>query len=168
MPAASYVDPSQRVVITLCAGEVTLPEVERACLSVRQNDAFRSDFCQLLDLSQVSRMQLHFRDLYGLRHSHDPFSHEARRAVVAVDTSTYGVGRMYQQLVDSPQFEIFRSLPEAVQWLGLNVTALEGIVQPSTIRSSLAPDVGGTELAIPEATSSYLQDFLLRLRLGSG
>lgn len=155
MPAASYIDPSSQTVISLCAGEVTLSEVAQACVALRQDKDFRSNFRQLLDLSQVSKVDLHLRDLYELHSAYDPFSNEGRRAVVATQPPTYGLSRMYQHILDTPQFEIFRSLPDALRWLGLEFTAVDGIVHPNAARASFAPPAGSTELSIPPICAAH-------------
>jgi len=38
----------------------------------------------------------------------------------------FGMSRMYQLITNSPQFEVFRSLSEAVRWLKWDATLLEG------------------------------------------
>jgi hypothetical protein len=168
MPATSYVDASSRLVITLCANEVTQREVEEMLAGVREHRQFQPDFRQLVDLTQVSRMHLHFRDLYELKDTYDPFSNEAKRAVVATDTATFGISRMYQLMVNSPQFEIFRSLQEAMRWLGVDATVLERMVQVETAKKSLLWGVEGRTVEMGDRTGTYLEELLMRLRMGAG
>jgi hypothetical protein len=137
MPAASFVDASHRVVITVCSGELTLDEVKTTFADIRGHPEFRPDFHQLIDLSEVSKCDLYFKDLYQLtEHGHDPFSRKGKRAVVAPNAVLFGIGRMYQQVLDSQKFEVFHSLLEATSWLGLNAVILQAAQQcaPSRLR----------------------------------
>jgi hypothetical protein len=125
MPAASFVDSCNRVVITVCTGELTLDEIKMTCAEIHGHKEFCPDFQQLIDLSEASTCHLYAKDLYQLKHAYDPFSNKGKRAVVAPDAVWFGIGRMYQLMLNSAQFEVFRSLPEAIAWLGLNATILE-------------------------------------------
>jgi len=167
MPASSFVDLSSRLVITLCAGEVTLAEVTATVAEIRDHPGFHPDFRQLVDLSQVSNLRLHFNDLHHLHHACDPFSNQGKRAVVACDNVTFGMSRMYQLITNSPQFEVFRSLPEAVRWLKWDATLLEGVVHDDASKESLAFSSGGATYSIGGALPANLVEFLKRLRKGT-
>jgi hypothetical protein len=125
MPAASFVDSSHRVVITVCSGELTLDEITATCAEIQGHPEFRPDFQQLIDLSIASKCHLFAKDLYQLKHAYDPFSNKGKRAVVAPDAVWFGIGRMYQLMLNSTQFDVFRSLPEAIAWLGLEARVVE-------------------------------------------
>jgi len=47
---ASFVDPSNRVVISVCSGVVTLKDVKSSYAEIKANPGFRPDFSQLIDL----------------------------------------------------------------------------------------------------------------------
>jgi hypothetical protein len=125
MPAASFVDSHNRLVMTICTGELTLDEVETTYAEIHRHPEFCPDFQQFLDFSEASRCHLYAKDLYQLKHAHDPFSNRAKRAVVAPDAVWFGISRMYQLMLNSAQFEVFRSLPEASEWLGIEARVLE-------------------------------------------
>ena len=126
MPVLRFVDPSNRVVITMCSGEVSRTEVETTLTELSQHPDFRPDFSHLVDLSEVSRLNLYFADLDTIHRAHDPFSNKSRRAVVAPGSgATFGLARMYQSLVESAQFRVFESMADALAWLGLDVTILQ-------------------------------------------
>jgi len=166
MPASSFVNSSSRLVITLCAGEVTLAEVTATFAEIRGHPGFHPDFRQLVDLSQVSNLRLHFNDLYHLHHACDPFSNQGKRAVFACDNVTFGVSRMYQLIANSPQFEVFRSLSEAVKWLEWDATLLEGVVHDRVSKESLAFSSEGSTYSLG-ALPADLVEFLKRLRKGT-
>jgi hypothetical protein len=121
-----FVDPASRLVVTTCTGEVSRIEVETSLTKLRRHPDFKPDFRQLADLSLVSRLDLHFVDMETIYHGYDPFSNEAKRAVVAPDNgATYGLARMYQSIVNSAQFEVFQLMLDAITWLGLEATILQ-------------------------------------------
>jgi hypothetical protein len=128
VPILHFVDPPRRLVVTTCWGEVSRTEVEASLTKLRKHPDFRPDFRQLADLSRVLNLDLYFADMDAIHRGYDPFSNEGRRAVVVPDNgATYGLARMYQSLVDSPQFEVFRSMLDAIAWLGLEVTILQAV-----------------------------------------
>jgi hypothetical protein len=125
VPISHFVDRSNRVVVTTCSGELSRDEVIKSLIDLRKHPSFEPDFSQLSDLSQVSRLNLSYADLETIRSLYDPFSIQSRRAVAAPGSdSNYGVARMYEALVDQERFQVFRSLLDAISWLGLEVTIL--------------------------------------------
>lgn len=132
MPVVSFVDSSHRVVVTICSGDLTFDEVKATFAEIRRHPDFHPDFHQLITLSEVSKCLLYFKDLYQLKQAHDPFSNKGKRAVVAAHGVLFGVGRMYQQILNSQQFEVFHSLVEARTWLGLNAVMLEAAQQSAS------------------------------------
>lgn len=148
MPAVSFVDSSHRVVVTICSGDLTLHEVKATFADIHGNPDFRPDFQQLIDLSEVSKCPLYSKDLYQLKQAHDPFSNEGKRALVAPHAVLFGIGRMYQQILSSSQFEVFRSLVDAMSWLGLNAVIL-GAAQREAASSAQRLREENTLLDVP-------------------
>jgi hypothetical protein len=166
MPVSSVVDVHNRLVITLCVGEVPLAELTAASTELRNHSGFHPDFRQLIDLSRVTNLPLHFPDLYHLHQACDPFSKEGRRAVVAPDAVLFGLSRMYQLIVDSPNFEVFRSLPEALGWLGWYGTLQEELVRELLAKNPPIPPQSNTAAA-SDPPSVDLAEFLKRLHKAS-
>jgi hypothetical protein len=130
MPVQHFVVPAMRLVITLCWGEVLCDEVVHGLEELRLNPDFNPDFAQLTDLSQVSKLHLGFNDMDVIHCLHDPFSNVGKRAVIAPGhNALYGLARMYQLLVDHEHFEVFHHLPDAVAWVGLEITAVEAAMR---------------------------------------
>lgn len=73
-----------------------------------------------MDYSKVVSTDLHGPGVRALAQM-PPFSDGARRAVVVGSDSGYGLVRMFQLMTDreSENIQIFRSLQEARDWLGL-------------------------------------------------
>jgi hypothetical protein len=90
MPATSLVCAPYRLVISTCYGELTVQELKSAGAGLRSHPEFHPGFRQLIDLSHVVKLPLHFRDLYQLKHADDPFSNDGKRAVFAPDDLSFG------------------------------------------------------------------------------
>jgi hypothetical protein len=163
MPVSSFVDPHSRLVITLCVGEVMLAEGISSCSHIRNHPGFHPDFRQLVDLSMATNISLRFPDLYHLHQECDPFSKQARRAIVAIDAVPFGLGRMYQLITNSPNLEVFRTLQEALEWLDCKGDLLE-----SVIRELLAKKISALTAESCNASASSLStdlgEFLNRLK----
>jgi hypothetical protein len=162
MPAASFVDSSHRVVVTICSGALTLADLKSTFAEICGNPEFRPNFRQLIDLSKVSKCPLYARDLYQLKQAHDPFSNKGKRALVAPHGVLFGIGRMYQQILSSPQVEVFHLLVEAASWLELNTAILE-IVEKQSALSQQNLTNEGTLLDVPPDAPAARK----RLRKGS-
>jgi len=121
----SFVDPSNRIVVTLFTGRVTIDDVQASCRGIKANPAFEPDFRQFIDLSKASELHLHYQDLNQLAEISDPFSGDAKRALLGPTALSFGIGRMYEIILNSPGFQVFRSQPEALTWLGITESALE-------------------------------------------
>jgi hypothetical protein len=157
MPVSSFVDPHSRLVLTLCVGEISLIEATASCSEIRDHPGFHSDFRQLIDLSMVTNIPLRFPDLYHLQQACDPFSNRGRRAIVAPDAVPFGLSRMYQLITNSPNFEVFRALPEALAWLECKGTFLEGVIRELLAKkksATPADDLGEFLNRLHKATSA--------------
>jgi len=166
MPVSSFVDPHSRFVITLCVGEVTLAESVSSCSHIRNHPGFHRDFRQLVDLSMATNIPLRFPDLYHLQQECDPFSNQARRAIIAIDAVPFGLSRMYQLITNSPNLEVFRTLPEALEWLECKGTLLEGVIRELLAKKKAALPA---ESSYPSGSSAStdLGEFLNRLKAAS-
>lgn len=125
MPVGHFVDPALRLVFTKCSGDVSRDDVVTSLNVLNDHLDFQPDFRQLVDLTQVSRLDLGFRDMEVIHRMHDPFSNKGKRAVVAPGSgATFGLARMYQLLLDHENFEVFQFARDAVVWLGRDLTVL--------------------------------------------
>jgi hypothetical protein len=164
MPVSSFVDSPARLVITLCIGEVTLKEISATFSEIRNHSGFHPDFRQLSDLSLASRIPLRFPDLYHLQQSCDPFSNQGKRAMVAPDPVPFGLSRMYQLIVNSPNFEVFHSLPDALNFLGWSGTLLEGVIRDLVVDKNLALPEKSPTFPLAEKPAPDFVEFLNRLK----
>lgn len=122
------IDRKRGVVFTRCYDTVSVADMTDTAVRMRNDPEFKPDHRQLIDLSEVNRVTASFDELYHFALDNgDPFSGSSRRAVVAPQHFTYGIARMYQGVredKDQGRFRVFRTMPEARDWLALEpVTA---------------------------------------------
>src|SRR5690242_16205058 len=101
VPILHTVDPSVRLVVTLCCGAISREDVVASLEKLRKHPDFKPEFHQLADVSLVSSLELNFNDMAVIHRLYDPFSNQGKRAVVAPGRgATLGLARMYQSIVD--------------------------------------------------------------------
>ena len=111
------VNPADRLVCTSIAGALTLGDLIALGDALRKDPSFDPTFDELLDVSPESGADLSYADLQTAT-SADPFSKGSRRAIVVHADVDYGVARMYE-LLHGGDIQVFRSIEEARQFLGL-------------------------------------------------
>jgi hypothetical protein len=145
-----FIDSAHHVVITTYSGDVTYADTVASLSALRRDPSFRPNYRQLSDFSQTSTLQLDSRSLKEIYCTHDPFSNEGKRAMVAPEGGVaFECARMYQSLVASAQFEIFASLLEAIAWLGLEITILQAASKRSFAARRYATQDDGVLLDLP-------------------
>jgi len=118
------IDMARGVVFTDCYGDISAEDMDDIAHRLRNDPAFNPDYRQLIDLTEVAGVSASFdaiRCFANDQHG-DPFSGRSRRAVAAPHNLTFGVARMYEALredKDQGAFRVFRTMPEALRWLGL-------------------------------------------------
>jgi len=164
MPVSSFVDSPARLVITLCVGEVTLKEITATFAEIRDHPGFHPDFRQLTDLSLASNIPVRFPDLYHLQQACDPFSNRGKRAIVASRAVPFGLSRMYQLIVNSPNFEVFRSMPEALNFLEWDGTLLEGVIRDLLVQKNISLPEKPPIQPVAEKPAPDFVEFISRLK----
>jgi len=123
MPATYTIDEENRWVHTMIWGMISgadlLPMYERGLIEAASNPNYVS-FAEILDLTEVIKMELSDDDMRELAQK-SPFSPHSRRAIVVPDNKRVeGFARMYQVLREvqgETGIRIFRSLDEALRWV---------------------------------------------------
>jgi hypothetical protein len=113
---------SHGVVYSRMSGTVTAADFAAAREAAAADPRFDDSFSHLVDMRNC-RLALSTPEIESLaRWSISKPS--TRRALVATSDATYGLGRMYgshrELAIDNDLTRVFRSLPEAFSWLGLN------------------------------------------------
>jgi hypothetical protein len=118
MPTSYRIDPAKRVALTRGWGEVTDDEMLQYYLDLAADPEFDPGFCQLGDLTGVSRPSMSTATVRRAA-SLAVFHPSARRALVATKDVVFGVARMFAIMSDQhgQNVRVFRSKDEAVAWL---------------------------------------------------
>jgi hypothetical protein len=128
MPIVTRIEPERRIVVARAYGTLTDEEI-----FAYQREAWsRGDvagFDELVDVSGVERVALpsadRVRDLAALAADMDRPAAVAKLAIAAPTDLTFGLGRMFQARRElDPRTRktvgVFRTLPEALEFLGLD------------------------------------------------
>ncbi len=126
MPAFFEIEKHLRLVITSASGVVTMAEALAHNQKLRKDPDFDPSFSQLIDLSNVTKIELNREDILTL--AQDPIlSDNSRRAILATGDLTFGLARMFEMFRESKGKEtirVFRNRDEARAWaLGKNTAA---------------------------------------------
>jgi hypothetical protein len=115
------IDTQLPLVYTVFSGDVNNADFVEHLRSLRADPRFDSSMPELVDLRGVTAVSVTSAMIPASARwpLHSPY---ARRAVVAPTDLLYGLARMYQSYRDDTgqaQLQIFRTLPPALEWLGL-------------------------------------------------
>lgn len=120
MPVTYRIDVENGVVVTAASGSPTAQDILACRATMAADPDFSPDMKQLVDMTQLDKVLASSADLRQLAEA-DPFSTGALRAIVAESDVTFGVGRMYELLVEKPGavVKVFRDISDARAWLGI-------------------------------------------------
>lgn len=123
MPIVHTIDAERRLVRSRLWDVVTELDAWSSAALLVNDPSFDPTFAQLADMRDVTRIEVStntVRELAVMR----IFDPRARRALVVVSGLQRGVGRMTTSYAASgeQQIELFETVPEAEQWLGVAAT----------------------------------------------
>ena len=113
------IDKDRRLVVVKFEGSVTVQEIARYVESLVAHPDFDLSFSEITDLRAVEHFDLQANDFLTLADQIDPFSLTARRAFVVRTSAQNQVARMHKFLRPHRTIEIFESVTQAEEWLGL-------------------------------------------------
>ena len=120
MSCTYVIDQGKRLVITSASGIVTAAEAFSHQNRLSEDSAFSPEFCQLIDCTQLTKVQMGATELRTLAKKHF-FSPNSRRAILVNSPSMFGLGRMLVTFRDiaggKEAMQIFRDREEAMLWL---------------------------------------------------
>jgi hypothetical protein len=119
MPQSYRIDRKNRIVLSKAWGVCTAFDVQRFREQVLRDDDFDPDFCQLVDLSQVTELDVTANDIRILAEM-SPFSPVSRRALVARTPLVFGFLRMFETLRGlrgEKYIRVFHNRNDALAWL---------------------------------------------------
>jgi hypothetical protein len=126
MPAYYKIYKEWRLVMSTGAGVLTMAEALGHQEKLLKDPDFSRGFSQLMDLTQVSKLEFGTEDLRVLA-QRNIFSPDSRRAILVSSDFLFGVSRMFAIFRDSlgeTGIRVFRNLDPALEWaLAKNTSA---------------------------------------------
>jgi hypothetical protein len=122
MPVSYSIDTEHPLVYTRFSGNVSDADFLEHLKSLYEDQRFDSSMPELVDLRDVTDVSLS-PDMIASSARWPLHAPNARRAVVAPSDFLFGLSRMYESYrgeAGADQFRIFRTLPPALEWLGLS------------------------------------------------
>jgi hypothetical protein len=121
MPFRYEIDRARRVVLSTAMGTVTDEELQTHMRGLAADPNFDPTYRQLVDLRDVSKVDVTSGGLRALGRS-NPWKAPTRRAVVCERDVVFGLARMYELLTgdDPHEVRVFREISEALDWLALD------------------------------------------------
>ena len=121
MPFRYEIDRARRLVLSTATGTVTDEDLHTHMRRLAADPNFDPTYRQLVDLRDVSNVDVTSGGLRALGSS-NPWKEPTRRAVVCERDVVFGLARMYQLLTDDDPHEVqvFREISEALDWLALD------------------------------------------------
>jgi hypothetical protein len=113
------IDKDRRLVVVKFEGSVTVQEIAQYVESLVAHPHFDPSFSEITDLRGVQHFDLQANDFLTLADQVDPFSLTARRAFVVRTSLQNQAARMHKFLRPHRTIEIFESVAQAEEWLGL-------------------------------------------------
>ena len=113
------IDKDRRLVVVKFGGSVTVQEIARYVESLVAHPDFDPSFSEITDLRAVQHFDLQANDFLTLADQIDPFSLTARRVFVVRTSAQNQAARMHKFLRPHRTIEIFESVAQAEDWLGL-------------------------------------------------
>lgn len=121
MPFNSVIDRGRRLVVTTATGDLTGDEGLASCQQLKERADFDAAFDQLLDFTQATRFDATTAELRSIA-AQPLFSASSRRAIVAPNSTIFGMARMFETYRHmygfGEQIMVFREMHEALEWLG--------------------------------------------------
>ena len=121
MPTDFTIDPEHHLVISRGSGVFTHADYLDHMSRVGADPKFRPDFNQLVDCRAISQMDLSGGEISDLA-GRSVFGDLSHRAFVVSSEVQFGLTRMfatYREMKGGQEIRVFRTMPEALSWLGL-------------------------------------------------
>jgi hypothetical protein len=128
--AISYrIDTQHAMIFAVATGTITDSDIQKYFEAILQDGNFSPTFRHLVDCSKVISLQISAA-MVGVIARRKVFSPRAKRAIVAPNDYIFGMARMLQAQQDG-LLEVFRTLEEAQEWLGISGKSISVNTAPS-------------------------------------
>ncbi len=120
MPSTFSIDTEQRVILAEASGLLTIDDLISAQRRMQEDPDYDNAFRFLLDLRDVTEVQISSEELRLLADK-SSFDSTAKRAYVVPSELVFGMARVYSAFTtaDPGALQIFRDMDEARSWLGI-------------------------------------------------
>jgi hypothetical protein len=126
MPAYFKIDKEHKLVMSTISGVLTMADALAHQENLRKHPDFDPSLSQLMDGTQLTRVELKREDVERLARD-AIFSSDSRRAFVTSSDAAFGLARMFETLRDTmgeKGIRVFRNLDDGLDWvLGKNSPA---------------------------------------------
>lgn len=123
MPCRYIVDKERKLVISIGWDRLTFAEMRGQQEEFAKDPEFNPAFNQLVDLTALTELDLTVEEAKRIARC-GMFLPTSRRAVIASNAATYGMGRMmdaYHSIATGrEEISVFHDRESALQWLGLD------------------------------------------------
>jgi hypothetical protein len=119
MPDYYEIDKERRLVTSTASGVITLDEIWAHQEKLVKDPDYDPGFAQLLDIAQVTKLELNGDDVRTIAGS-KIFASSSRLAIVASSNLMYGMARMFQifrEMKGEQGIHVFRDRDEALAWV---------------------------------------------------
>jgi hypothetical protein len=113
------IDKDRGLVVVRFEGNVSVQEIARYVECLVAHPDFDPSFSEITDIRAVQYFDLQANDFLTLADQIDPFSLTAKRAFVAKTSGQNQAARMHKFLRPHRTIEIFESVAQAEEWLGV-------------------------------------------------
>lgn len=134
MPAFYKIDKEHRLVLTTGSGVFDLATALAHQDQLVRDPDFDPCYSQLLDLTQVTKVEISAEDVRKLA-ERSVFWHCSRRAILVANDLEYGFARMFEMLRENAGekgIKVFRNLDAALEWIFAAETAPQKGVSESS------------------------------------
>ena len=120
MKISYSIDQQRRLILTTAKGRVTFEDIRGHQDRMLADPDFDASFDQLIDTTTATRFDISPKEALILSERR-MFSPTSRRAFVAADSQTFGLGllmEIYHESLEYADVEVFYSMDQALRWLG--------------------------------------------------
>lgn len=121
MPGSYLIDAANGVVFTRAWGTLADDEIISHAQTLRTDPRFKPTYRQIGNFIDATALILTAEGIRSVA-TNNPFPRDARRAFVVTTDEGYGLARMFMLYLDADpkQFEIFRTIGPALEWIDLD------------------------------------------------
>jgi hypothetical protein len=119
MPDYYEIDKQRRLVTSTASGAISMDEIWAHQEKLIKDPEYDPTFAQLLDIAQVTKLELNGDDVRTIAGS-KIFASSSRLAIVASSNLLYGLARMFQifrEMKGEQGIHVFRDRDEALAWV---------------------------------------------------